>query len=162
MKNFLENERDSYDQLEVLSRKVLKQIESQHGLTESQASLLAEQCEQLMPSSQNLEFSELQPFADDSAAALCYTLRYWATKDSREIIWASRCVYNLIEYFVQNITQSEDFSRTADSHPLVQSELVRQFQDLHDLKALEEYNWKKSILASLVDRSKRDAEVFFG
>src|SRR6185369_15316444 len=90
------------------------------------------QCMSLLPAGDEEPWSDLQPYADDAASSLAFTLRALSRDDPMEAMWAARRAYDSVDYYVMNRLGVEGEDR-AVIHPIVQAEFARQRRDLDEL-----------------------------
>ena len=115
-------------------------------------------CMALIPGDDDEPWVEDQPYADDAASALAYTLGALQADDPQQAAWAARRAYEALDYQVTHCLGIEDEVQVAE-HAIVQAELLRQRRDLDDLRTAN--GRSTEVIVRLRDRARRDAEVFF-
>jgi uncharacterized protein YjaG (DUF416 family) len=124
----------------------------------------ARYCEQLVPGENQEPWSSVQAYADDAAAAMAYALRCRQNGDEQEAAWASRRAYEALDHFVISLNDDENGTVNEDrvlSHPLVQTELMRQERDLEELAASPQ-DAMRSLIARIKLRARAESKDFFG
>lgn len=81
-------------------------------------------------------------YAQNAAACAAYAVRTWLTDDAQEAAWASRQVYELADYAVQQLLPDLDLNRPdAEAqllgHELVQTALAGIEHDLSEVESAE-------------------------
>ncbi|MGO4871366.1 MAG: DUF416 family protein [Roseiarcus sp.] len=115
--------------------------------------------ESLSPDENDGEWILEQASAEDTVAAIAYTLDCLKSGASQEAAWAARRAYEAIDNYIINISNTNasilDVDETAViSNELIQSELYRQQVDIDDLLTDSE------VIHSLRIRAKRDSSIF--
>jgi uncharacterized protein YjaG (DUF416 family) len=118
-----------------------------------------ERCAALIPGEDEEPWLEDQPYADDAASAVAYTLRALERGEPRESAWAARRAYEALDHHVTHRLGIDDEDQAA-SHVLVQAELQRQARDLEDLRVAGEK--PADAIVRLRDRARVEAPTFFG
>jgi len=128
------------------------------GPNELQADI--DRCMELIPGEDEEPWFDGQPYADDAASAVAYTLRALQRGDSQESAWAARRAYEALDHHVTHRLGIDDEVQAA-GHPAVQAELLRQRRDLHELDAAGED--PADAILRLRDRAREEAsDVFRG
>ena len=116
-------------------------------------------CMSLIPQEESDSWVPEQPYAEDAAAALAYALRTRKNGAAQEAAWAARRAYEAMDHFVThnheidaNATDSEN---KILAHPLIQTELARQDQDLKDLASNQQH------LGRAVEHLRERAKIEF-
>lgn len=117
------------------------------------------QCMLLIPDENDEPWSEEQPYAENAATAIAYTLRALDSGEAQESGWAARCAYEALDYHITHRLGIEDEEQIV-AHPLVQAELARQWRDLDHLRVTSDD--VGNAFAQLRDRARSEAAVFFG
>lgn len=129
-----------------------------HEMTMDQIQLMSVRCESLIPGEDYSDkWIDGQAYADDAAAALCYTLRLLGSDDPRDGVWVAERAYELTDYYVTHVIGLEDEEQVL-GHPVVQAELIRQRRDLDEL--LEASQESAALFIRFQERAKVEASVF--
>ncbi len=102
-----------------------------------------------------------EPYAEDSGAAVTFSIRAWRSSDPQEAVWAARRVYEALDSFVRQSGGGSDADElTTLSHPLIQRELERQ---AHDLGQLEQCSppLETEVLETMRKSARLQAESVF-
>ncbi len=96
-----------------------------------------DKCMALIPQEESRAWCTEEPWAEDAAACIAYSLRARQTGDPQEVAWAARRVYEAVDDYVLNAT-GQEFQLPAEekrvlAHPVIQKELERQRRDLDEL-----------------------------
>lgn len=119
-----------------------------------------DRCMALIPGEDEEPWLDEQPYADDAASAVAYTLRALQRGDSQESAWAARRAYEALDHHVTHRLGIDEDVQAA-SHPAVQAELLRQRRDLDELNTASEN--LADVILRLRDRARQEArEVFLG
>jgi uncharacterized protein YjaG (DUF416 family) len=85
-------------------------------------------------------WTPLHAYAEDAVAATAYTLRTLLSSDAKEAGWAARRCYEAVDLAAQGKIDFQPGNKNSEfqllSHPLIQSELARQEEDMSDLECL--------------------------
>jgi uncharacterized protein YjaG (DUF416 family) len=115
-------------------------------------------CMRLIPGEDDEPWVEEQPYADDAASAVAYTLRSLQSGEPSQAALAARRAYEAADHYVMHQLRIEgDLAVLA--HPIVQAELARQRRDLDELRWAGQEPEK--LIAQLRDRAKHEASIFF-
>jgi uncharacterized protein YjaG (DUF416 family) len=115
-------------------------------------------CEALIPGEAEEPWLDEQPYADDAASAIAYTLRAVKSGEPQESAWAARLAYEAADHHVIHRLDIESESQVL-AHPIVQSELSRQRRDLEEL--LEAREESRGLFVRFRDRARTEAPTFF-
>ena len=122
-------------------------------------------CMRLVPEEDEGAFADGQPYAEDAAAALAYTLRCRVSGKSQDAAWAARRVYDALDHYVINREGIDPNEPGADervlSDPIVQAELLRQRWDLDELLRAADQPDQGEAIKRLQQRARRDAAGLF-
>ena len=117
-------------------------------------------CMDLIPGEDEEPWLDDQPYADDAASAVAYTLRALQRADSQESAWAARRAYEAVDHHVTHRLGIDDEAQVA-GHPVVEAELLRQRRDLDELDAAGDE--PAEAIVRLRDRAREEArDVFLG
>jgi hypothetical protein len=110
----------------------------------------------LIPRDEDGPWVEEQPYAENAAASVAFTLRALQTGKSQEAMWAARRAYEAVDHHVSN-RLGIDSDAIVRAHPIVAAEAARQRRDLDEL--IEAH--PDPIAARLRDRAKTEASALF-
>jgi len=116
-------------------------------------------CLELIPGEDEEPWIAEQPYADDAASAVAYTLRALQGGDPQDSAWAARRAYEALDHYVTHKLGLDDEDQVV-RHPTLQAELLRQRRDLEELR-LAGHDTTET-LVRLRDRARAEAPGFFG
>jgi hypothetical protein len=112
----------------------------ERGMSQELASELLNGCMSLLPDSEDDAESFRDYCEEDAVAALAYAIRSWIDDSPQEAAYAGRTAYEAADRRVLQIIPESTLDSSTEiavlTHPLVQSELASQAQDLAALVAL--------------------------
>jgi uncharacterized protein YjaG (DUF416 family) len=123
-----------------------------------QVGLALSRCMALVPGEDEQPWVDEQPYAEDAATAIAYTLGALASGDPQEAAWAARCASEAADYRVMYGLGVESEARVV-AHPIVQRELSRQRRDLEEVVEAREAS--PALVARIRDRARSEASSFF-
>lgn len=118
-----------------------------------------DRCMALVPGEDEEPWTDDQPYADDAASAVAYTLRTLQTGDAQEAAWAARRAYDALDHHVTHRLGIDEETRIG-GHPSIQAELARQRRDLDELCAAGDS--ASAAITRVRDRARAEASSFFG
>lgn len=127
-------------------------------MREEQVRAELRRCMALIPAEDDEPWIDEQPYADDAASAIAYTLRALEDGEPREAAWAARRAYEAADHHVMHRVGVEGESQVL-AHPIVQVELLRQRRDLEELLGARRES--ADLFVRLRTRAKADASTFF-
>jgi len=134
-------------------------------MTHAEVQASVDRAMELVPSEDDGWDEESQPYAEDAAAAVAYSLRARLTNDPQEGAWAARRVYEASDHFalagMEHPPDEYPDEEVTIAQPCIQAELARQKRDLGELGRLMKADVKDWDLPALRERSEREAESFF-
>lgn len=140
--------------LEELAKKLWQHLLS-GGMSPEKLQHGAEQCLRLVPPEEDGWEDDTQALAEDAGSALAYAYRAAATGDARYAVWASRRLYDAMDYFVSQCETGCHYDEDGRlQHPMVQAELRRQTRDAQDLMQFNQVDE----LRKLCSRAEREAD----
>jgi len=107
---------------------------------------------------QSWEFGE--PYAEDAAAAVIYTIQTWLLNKREYAAFAARRAYEVVDHVItghmENFPNLESEELAVLSHPSLQRELERQQSDLAKIEACG-IALTENIVCKLRDKAKNDS-----
>jgi uncharacterized protein YjaG (DUF416 family) len=103
------------------------------------------------------DWMDINPYAENAASALYYTIRACLTNDPQDCVWASRQTYEAVDYYVHNNEQI-DFNQSDSEikilvHSLIQQELKHQAEDMSDIRHIT-LKTKETIIDMIREKSR--------
>ena len=112
---------------------------------------------ELIPGESDEPWVSEQPYGEDAASAVAYTLRALDSGAPQEAAWSARRAYEAVDHHVMHRLGIADDERVL-SHPLVQAELARQQRDLGELRAATQ---ELEVIDRLRYRARAEAPLVF-
>jgi uncharacterized protein YjaG (DUF416 family) len=135
-----------------------------HEMSNEQIQEDLDACLELIRDENEGQWSSLRAYAEDAVAAVAYALRARQSGKSQEAAWAARRSYEAIDYFVVSQkainTNEPDAEKRIIAHPLIQKELVRQWEDLNELERLVHDPQQHRSIGMLRAKAQADANRF--
>jgi uncharacterized protein YjaG (DUF416 family) len=115
-------------------------------------------CMALIPGEDDEPWVDEQPYAEDAASAIAYTLRALDSGEPQEAAWAARCAYEAADHHVMHRLGVEGEPQIL-AHPVIQAEFSRQRGDLDELLGAGQES--AELFIRLRERARMDAPTFF-
>jgi uncharacterized protein YjaG (DUF416 family) len=123
-----------------------------------------EVCMSLIPREDEGLWINEQAYAEDAAAAVAYALRTRLTENAQESAWAARRAYEAVDHFVIDqlglSPKTPEEEEQVASHPLVQTELIRQDRDLKHLESARGAISVGFLASAVRARAQQEARTF--